>query len=387
MPAASEAFREQLESLYSISVDIARLRELPQVLDQSLSYCLELTASEFGFVGLLNGSEMDVVAIKGFQPLDPTFLERFNRIPIRPSLFSEVVKEGRPTISDDVPSDSRRVGQPPGHPSTRTYLGVPLKVGEQIIGMIGVANKSPRYTPDDQRLLTTFANQAAVAIENARLNERQRDLIARQVQHEERERIAAELHDRIEQAIFSMGLSLSTILEKDELPSAVGERLRDVRRQAAETAQQLRDVVFALSTSRSGAGELAAALRQLLKEAGSRHNLDSDLVLTGPAVQLDTRLEEVLQSVTREALVNTARHARARMVMVGLNSSSDHVDLVIQDDGEGAPELLLENITESATHFGLNSMRRQVEAAGGTFRAANGDGGGFTVKVRLPTGS
>ena len=75
------------------------------------------------------------------------------------------------------------------------------------------------------------------------------------------------------------------------------------------------------------------------------------------------------------------------MVLVSLHSSSDHVDLVIQDDGKGAPELLLENITESATHFGLNSMRRQVEAAGGTFRAANGDGGGFTVKVRLPTES
>jgi signal transduction histidine kinase len=385
MPEASEAFREQLESLYSISVDIARLRELPQVLDQSLSYCLDLTASEFGFVGLLNGSDMDVAAIKGFQPSDPTFLERFHRIPIRPSLFSEVVKEGRAVISDGVPTDPRRVGQPPGHPSTRTYLGVPLKVGEQIIGMIGVANKSPRYTPDDQRLLTTFANQAAVAIENARLNERQRDLIARQVQHEERQRIAADLHDRIEQAIFSMGLSLSTILERDELPPAVGELLRDVRRRTAETAQAMRDVVFALSVSRTDAAGLPAALRQLLKEAGNRHNLDTDLILTGPAVQLDTQLEEVLQSVTREALVNTARHAHARMVLVSLQSSSDHVDLVIQDDGAGAPELLLENIAESATHFGLNSMRRRVEAVGGIFTAANGDGGGFTVKVRLPT--
>jgi hypothetical protein len=106
MPAASVAFREQLESLYAISVDIARVRELPQVLDRSFGYCLELTASEFGFTG----SEMDVSAIKGFQPSDPTFHERFHRIPIRPSLFSAVVKEGEATVSNDVLHDPNRVG-------------------------------------------------------------------------------------------------------------------------------------------------------------------------------------------------------------------------------------------------------------------------------------
>ena len=68
------AFRQQLESLYSISIEIARLHEMPQVLDRALTYCLDLTQSAFGFIGLLSGDQqMDVAAIKGFEPSDPSF--------------------------------------------------------------------------------------------------------------------------------------------------------------------------------------------------------------------------------------------------------------------------------------------------------------------------
>ena len=175
---AAPTFRQQLESLYSISIEIAQLHELPPVLDRALGYCLDLTASDFGFVGLLNGSDqLDVAAIKGFQPSDPRFYERFRLIPVRPSVFGVVITEGRSNISNDVLHDPRRAGQPKGHPPVRTFLGVPLQVGEKVIGMIGVANKAGGYTKDDERLLSTFANQVAVAIENARLYEDQRRMI------------------------------------------------------------------------------------------------------------------------------------------------------------------------------------------------------------------
>lgn len=372
---------------------------LAEVLERSLGYGLELTGSEFGFVGLLNDStEMEVAAIKGFEPPDPTFYQRFRRIPIRPSLFSSVVKEGRPAISNDVLRDPHRVGQPPGHPVVRTYLGVPLKVGEEVIGMIGVANKAAGYTTVDELLLSTFASHAAAAIENARLYETQREMITRleqlhrdldqaereRVQHEERARIARDLHDRIQQAIFTMGLALSTILEKNDLPPGTGDRVRDVRRLAAQTADEVKAVIFALSTSRSGSGGIEDSLRRLLTDAGRRHSLDTDLVITGPAVRLDVRLEELLCGVTQEALVNIARHANARMVLVGLHTTSDSLDLVIQDDGDGAPELLLQHFAEGATHVGLKSMKQQVEAVGGTFSAVNSDERGFTVRVRVP---
>src|ERR1700716_1936220 len=202
------AFRQQLESLYSISIEIARLHELQQVLDRALAFCLDPTQPAFGFIGLLNGSQqMDVAAIKGFEPSDPDFYDNFRLIPVRPSVFGVVITDGRSNVSNDVLHDPDRVGQPRGHPPVRTFMGVPLQVGEQVIGMIGVANKLSGYTADEERLLSTFANQVAVAIENARLYQDQRQLIAEleqlhhdlsvaereQVLRQERERIAAEL--------------------------------------------------------------------------------------------------------------------------------------------------------------------------------------------------
>src|SRR5438105_514935 len=227
----------QLDSLYSISIEIARLHELPLVMDRALSHCLELTGSAFGFVGLLNGSDqMDVAAIKGFAPSEnATFYERFRLIPVRPSVFGIVITERQSNVSNDVPNDPLHVGQPRGHPPVRTFLGVPLQVGERVIGMIGVANKEGGYEAADERLLSTFANQVAVAIDNAGLYERQRRMIAEleklhrelshaereQVRQQERDRIAAELHDHIEQAIFTIGLTVNSLLEHHQ----VGQRV------------------------------------------------------------------------------------------------------------------------------------------------------------------
>lgn len=400
MGTTPHTFREQLESLYAISIEIARLHELPPVFDRTLGFCLELTESQFGFVGLLNAgkTQMDVAAIKGFEALAPRFHERFRLIPVRPSVFGVVVLEGRPNVSNDVTNDPLHVGQPRGHPPVRTFLGVPLKVGDDIIGMIGVANKESGYSGDDERLLSTFANQAAVAIDNARLYERQREMIERlerlhqrldqveqeQVLHQERERIAADLHDRIEQAIFTIGLKLSRLIEADELSPAARTRVREVRMLAARTAESVKEVVWALSLPGPEDQELSASLRHLVREAGRSPRLETDLVVSGTATRVPAPIRTTLHRIAQEALVNVVRHAHARMALVSLRHSSDHVDLVIQDDGVGAPDLILRNYPASATHFGLKAMRRMTEEVGGRFSVANGEESGLAIRVRVP---
>jgi GAF domain-containing protein len=220
-------FREQLESLYGISVRIASVRDLSEVYDLALTSCMVLTQSEMGFVDLVNEDrvDMDVVAVKGFAPSDPKFYERFKRMPIRPSIFGTVITEGRPNISNDVENDPGRIGQPPGHPRVRTFLGVPLRLGSEVIGMVGVANKHKGYKPEDERLLSTFANQVAVAIDNARLYERQRQMIVRLQQlHEhmsqaERDQIAALERERMT-AAFRLDAGSSTQTRPPSTPAS-----------------------------------------------------------------------------------------------------------------------------------------------------------------------
>ncbi len=398
LPAS--AFRQQLESLYSISIEISRLHEMQQVLDRALGFCLDLTQSAFGFIGLLvnDGREMDVAAIKGFEPLDPNFYENFRLIPVRPSVFGVVITDERSNVSNDVLHDPDRVGQPRGHPPVRTFLGVPLQVGERVIGMVGVANKPSGYTADEERLLSTFANQVAVAIENARLYEDQRRMIDElellhrdlsqaerdQVLRQERERIAAELHDRIEQAIFTLGLKVNAILEREPMTDPIAADLGEVRQLAIHTSEAVREAIFALSLPRAAAGGLPSELRRLVRETGKSDAVEADLVVSGKPADLSAESAHALFVLAREALANVGRHAKARRVLVSLRYSNEHVDLVIQDDGIGASEQILQNYQDSSTHFGLKRSRRQVEALGGTFEVHNGEESGLAIRARLP---
>ena len=226
-------FRDQLESLYGISVQIASLRDLAEIYDLALTYCLALTKSEMGFIDLLNADriDMDVVAVKGFRPPDPKFYERFKRMPVRPSVFGRVIIDERPTISNDVENDPGRIGQPPGHPRVRTFLGVPLRVADEVIGMIGVANNDLGYGPDDQRLLATFANQVAVAIDNAMLHDRHLKMIARLQQfHQhmneaEREQLVALERERTA-AAFRLDPTIPTTKSRPPLSGGQQEILR-----------------------------------------------------------------------------------------------------------------------------------------------------------------
>jgi signal transduction histidine kinase len=399
--STAPAFRQQLESLYSISIEIAQLHELPPVLDRALGHCLGLTASDFGFIGLLNASnQLDVAAIKGFQPSDPKFYERFRLIPVRPSVFGVVITEGHSNISNDVLHDPGRVGQPKGHPPVRTFLGVPLQVGEKVVGMIGVANKPGGYTADDERFLSTFANQVAVAVENARLYESQREMIGRleqlhqelnqaereQVRLQERERIAADVHDQIGQAIFTIGMKVNGILEREDVAPAIVQRLEEVSRLAGTSAENVREVIFQLTPPPigQGSGSLVASLRKLVRSAGRTYNLETDLVVGGREARLGTEIERILQAVVKEAISNVARHARAKMVLVTLSFLGGSVDVVIQDDGDGASELILRNYQESSTHFGLKGLGKMVTGAGGRFEVGNGEESGLVVKARFP---
>jgi hypothetical protein len=98
----------QLDSLHAISVEIAALHEMSEIHERALSYCRELTGSEFAFTGLLvDGTRvMDVAAVNGFEPLDPAFYDQFHLMALRSNLLWRAIREQRPSISNDVLNDS-----------------------------------------------------------------------------------------------------------------------------------------------------------------------------------------------------------------------------------------------------------------------------------------
>jgi signal transduction histidine kinase len=397
--AETDGLREQLASLHHISVEIAALRDLQDLYDRTLAYCLQLTDSEMGAIDLLteDGKGLKIVAVTGFEPADQAFFERYQTTPVRPSLFGLVIIEGRSRISNDVPNDPARAGMPDGHPALTTFLGVPLRVGGAVIGMIAVANRPVGYTDEDERLLATFANQVAVAIDNARLYERQREMIAaletfhRRLDETEREhlltrerlRIASGLHADIQQGLFTIGLRLSTLLDQAPDP-LVAEELRLLQALAAETVQQLRSLVFAMAEGEEAPTDLIGAARTLLHILVEGSGIEADLVITGTPRPCAEDVRRVLYSVIKEALTNVVKHAKASVVLVSVRFEPTTVSVVVQDDGVGIDAGGLRNDAGTSEHFGLRHMHRQLLEVGGSLTLVNGDESGLTLTVTAP---
>ncbi|HEX3841115.1 MAG TPA: GAF domain-containing protein [Acidimicrobiales bacterium] len=373
---------------------------MSEIHERALSYCRELTASEFAFTGLLvDGPRvMDVAAISGFKPVDQQFYDQFHKMTLRSSVVGVTIKEQRPNIANDVAHDPHSVGFPQGHPPVRKFLGVPLLVGAKMIGMIGVANKTEGYGVDDERLLSTLANQVAVAIENARLYEQQGKMIASLEQlHDrlsdaerthlldhERERIAGDLHDRIEQEIFSIGLGINSLLEVDAIDTSMAEQLRATRQLVVAVADEVRKVIFALAVPGRGSHNLSSGVQSMLRDLERRSVVKGHLVVSGKAPSGLEWVSDVLYSVINEALANVERHAEAQAALVSIRYEDDRVDVVVQDDGAGVSELVLLTFQDSYLHYGLRHMREQIVSLGGTFEIVQGEENGTIVRLSVP---
>ena len=409
--ADGDNLHEQLASLHSISVEMAGLHELSDIHDLALGYCLELTDSEFAFTGLLRDTNvgtvasgqievsdqvMDVAAIKGFDA-SADFYDLFHLMALRSSVVGVVITENRSYVANDVDADPHSVGQPGGHPPVRKFLGVPLRLGDTVIGMIGVANKQVGYDPGDERLLTTFAGQVAVAVDNARLYERQRQMIAElkqlrerlteaeraQLLGRERERIAGALHDRIQQEIFMIGVRLNALLKDGAVEPRLAHELQELRQLSVDAADEVRRAIFSV-TGPELQGSLTDNIRSLLQELERSSDSRVHLSVTGTPTPAEETVHDVVHLVVNEALTNVNRHANATVVLVNLRYEPDRIDVVIQDDGVGAPELLLDTFQDSYLHFGLRHIRQAVIDRGGTFTVANGEEAGLVLRVSMP---
>ncbi len=258
-----------------------------------------------------------------------------------------------------------------------------------------------RYDPEDLVVGEALGAQAGLAIENARLYEEQRGIVERMeavrgqlddaqgewLRDDERRRIARELHDHVEQTFFAIALTATAALDGPDrtwTPPHDSQAMSQVRELATSGAEQLRAAIFALNHAEFDRRGLIAALWKLVRGFQNRTGIETDLVLTGAKRQVPTEVAEVLHAMAREALANVERHSRAGAVVLGLHIRPRSVSLTVHDDGAGAPPLVLKQIANSATHFGLRGMRDRVRRVHGTLFAGPGSDGGFVVRARIP---
>jgi signal transduction histidine kinase len=411
--------RERLQALYHLAVELSALRDLQSVLDTALRHCLDLTESRFGFIGLNtpDNTAMDVAAIQGFHPASE-FYNHLHLIPLRPNIFARVVLENHPVRSDDALTDPTRIGQPRGHPRVRAFLGVPLLVRDKPIGMIGVANRPTPYGDDHEQLLVTYAAQVAIIIRNAQLYEEltaskedlERKVIARTqelqeakeallqkagqlqrllnetvgVQERERQRIAQDMHDGINQLLIGAMLELKSARERlgvdDHASAEVSlQRVKDV---LDRIERDLREIVYDLRPPTLDALGLAPSLRRYAERFQQYFRTPCEVRVEGEPYRLPPDIEIGIYRIMQEALQNVSAHSQAKQAVVTIAFLPEAVALSVVDDGEGFDLDLVQR--NQIGHLGIMGMQERTESLGGQLVIQTGPRQGTQINLRIP---
>lgn len=303
-------------------------------------------------------------------------------LPRQHGVLAAMLHEAVPQRLGDVRRDPRFEGWPQAHPELTDFLGVPIVDGDETIGAIFLANKrGPQgFTDHDEELVRILAAHAAIALGNARLYERSRELTLAG----ERARIAHELHDAVSQKLFSLRLTAqaaAALVDRD--PARARAELAEVSRLAAEAADELRAVVVELRPAALDEDGLQATLASQVEVLNRAHSARVSFTTEGVRA-LPSAQEEAVLRVAQEALHNALRHARAATVTVELRGTAGRgAVLRVTDDGRGFDP---ESVRRAGRHLGLVSMRERAAAVGGSLTVESAPGRGAVVEMEVPGG-
>lgn len=366
-----------LSRLLDAVVALAAEPGLPGILRKIVEAAAELSDARYGALGVLGpgqgGQERGLVEFVT-TGVGEEVRREIGHLPEGRGVLGLLITDPRPLRIADVTRHPASAGVPPHHPPMRSFLGVPIRVRDEIFGNLYLTEKrgAPEFSAADEEVVVALAGAAGVAIENARLHEGLEQIAILS----ERERIARDLHDTVIQRIFATGMGLQGLVGRLEDADA-RDRVQQAVDELDETIREIRGTIFALET-RDGAGSLRARILELATEATEGLGFEPRVHFDGPLdAAVSAAVGEELLKILREALSNVARHAHATFADVQVSCGSGGVTLRVADNGVG--------LSDHVRHgHGLDNMRARAQALRGSVTFTNRREGGLVVTWKVP---
>ena len=373
MNERTETAPERLDALADAAAALAGELSVDSVLETVLSHARRLTGARYAALGVLGEDGL----IQRFltEGLPSEHVARIGAPPSGKGVLGELIRDPRALRLDDVTAHPAAAGFPAEHPPMGSFLGAPIRSGGTVYGNLYLTDKPAGFDVDDERTVLVLAAQAGAAIENAVLSQRLRELAVQ----DERDRISRELHDGVIQTLFSLGMGLDAARELVAVDPARADARIDEAVEAIDGAiRELRNFIFQLRPEHAASMGFARGLTELAREYEVNALVRPRLEIP---TDVDARLPEALVpdllAIVREALSNTAKHARASEVSIRVGLA-DGVDLSVTDDGMGFSGDTLQ------AGRGLENIRERARALGADLDLRSAPGEGTELRLAIP---
>ena len=373
----------ELIALHDAGLAVSSDLALESVLQSLVDRARDLIGTRYGALAVVDDEgRMTAFVTSGG---DADLRQRVGAPPTGKGLLGVVLREGERLRLDDLTADPRAAGFPARHPRMRTLLAVPLPSRRGYRGNLYLTEKNDdsRFTAADEETLVRFAQQAAIAVDNAVLHRETHELAAAR----ERLRLAGETYDGLAQVLAYVNTKSQVVREHcrqgrlEEACTHLDQLAAAARRIYAEQRARLLDLRALADRATSTVEAIGHHVRSWEEETG----LDVELSLPA-TLEAAPEVELQLLRIVQEGLDNVRRHARARHVRLALRQNGNGLGLELADDGVGFdPALPL--LHEGGPRFGLAAMRERAQAVGGTFEVVAAPGAGTTLRLRLPAPS
>ncbi len=375
-----ERRRQVAESLRDMLAILNSNQPLAEILNHIVTQAQQLLNAEAGAIFRLH-ADKKLLTIQAARGLQPDYVATLT-MPCCQGAVGQTVRDLRPIVVTNLSTiitaelmddPQRRVNLEWLMHHFRGLVAVPLNGKDTIYGSIVLYYHEPReFSEEELRLIVAFSDQAALAIETARLRAQaeQAAVVA------ERNRLARDLHDSVTQTLFSANLIAEVLPQLWSHSPAEGQRrLEELRQLTHGALAEMRALLLELRPTALTEVDLDDLLRQLSEAIAGRARIPISLKVMGQrAVPPDVQV--ALYRIAQEALNNVARHAAATHATIELNRQPQYIELHISDNGCG-----FRRETFSGEHLGLTIMAERAADIGARLTIESQPGMGTHVVV------
>jgi signal transduction histidine kinase len=356
-----------LEATGEVTAELLGGTDAREALQLIASRAQELTGADYTLIALPEDPDADPADVTELLiavsvGLDSDSITR--RVPIAGSTMGAVFTDHLPRNVPKLAFDLAEQFGP--------ALAMPLGAGEAIGGVLLTLRLPGSAEFDDQelQLVSTFADQAALALQRAETQVAQRELEILA----DRDRIARDLHDHVIQRLFAVGLAMQSTHRREKSPQQA-HRLAEHIDQLQEVIQEIRTTIFDLQADPADDKKLRNRLHELITELTEDAPVRTTVRMSGPVNALPSSLAQHTQAVVREAVSNAVRHAAATEIVITVSVGDDLV-IEVSDNGVGIPD--------TVARSGLHNLADRAAESGGSCKISPNKKGGTRVLWTAP---